>query len=310
MEVDGRIEALEGDFKLMKGQLKETLTSVRDFLLTVKPLPPATGTIQEVNIRQQLDDPDGRVPDLNSDIPDLDDDIPDMEAFEDSLSDDDEIPDMQAFEESPEEMPPQNESGESLEYGVIENEAVASEVMPSADTTISEEVDKMKEEKNHFTPQVNLLANLIRWISTVKRELGREQLPAFLGVYGITRPLSTELKDVILHLAEVIAEPSVEENPADIWSRLTLELHGILVGCGVPLVPPGSFWCDEQKKWSNFSSNGDNGNHEQHSNATGADKAEDRLAKLKIVLSTDNGPNQEFDLTLTSGKDLYIAPDK
>ena len=39
MEVNKRLEVLEGEFKLMKGELKETLAGVRDYLQRVK-LPP------------------------------------------------------------------------------------------------------------------------------------------------------------------------------------------------------------------------------------------------------------------------------
>ena len=39
MEIDKRIETLEQEFKLMKGELKQTLSSVRDYLTNTKLLP-------------------------------------------------------------------------------------------------------------------------------------------------------------------------------------------------------------------------------------------------------------------------------
>ncbi|MCX5998266.1 MAG: hypothetical protein NTU41_01385 [Chloroflexi bacterium] len=36
MELDKAVEALEGEFKLIKGQLKQTMVDVRDFLQAVK----------------------------------------------------------------------------------------------------------------------------------------------------------------------------------------------------------------------------------------------------------------------------------
>ena len=39
MEVDDRIEAIEGELKLIKGEVKETLTTMRDFLQGID-LPP------------------------------------------------------------------------------------------------------------------------------------------------------------------------------------------------------------------------------------------------------------------------------
>ena len=36
MEISNRVEALENEFKLIKGELKETLASVRDYLMSFK----------------------------------------------------------------------------------------------------------------------------------------------------------------------------------------------------------------------------------------------------------------------------------
>jgi len=129
--------------------------------------------------------------------------------------------------------------------------------------------------------QVNLLANLLRWVSVATREIGSEQLPTFLDVYGTTGNLSPETREVILRFTDVVAQqpafasadgvrshimteqlatflevhsingrlsPEVKEgilrfagtmmahplerSIADVWSRLLLELHGILSGGG------------------------------------------------------------------------------
>jgi hypothetical protein len=85
-------------------------------------------------------------------------------------------------------------------------------------------------------PQVNLLANLIRWVSVAKREVGVEQLPTFLDTYAISEALSAELRQGVLQLAEVVAEQpgTADSDMANAWSRLILELHGIISGGGMP----------------------------------------------------------------------------
>ncbi|MFH1003279.1 MAG: hypothetical protein V1780_03965, partial [Chloroflexota bacterium] len=51
-------------------------------------------------------------------------------------------------------------------------------------------------------PQVNMLANLVRWVALARREIGNEQLPTFLDVYSFSENLSPELREIILGLAE------------------------------------------------------------------------------------------------------------
>jgi hypothetical protein len=76
--------------------------------------------------------------------------------------------------------------------------------------------------------QANQLPNLIRWVSVAKKEIGSSQLPTFLEAYSVRGHLTPAMKEIILHLAAVVAEGSTEPSSADVWSRLTLELHGIL----------------------------------------------------------------------------------
>lgn len=86
----------------------------------------------------------------------------------------------------------------------------------------------MSEKASGSMLQANQLPNLIRWVSVAKREIGSAQLPTFLEAYGVRGHLSSEMKEVILHLAVVVSEQPSDASPADVWSRLTLELHGIL----------------------------------------------------------------------------------
>jgi hypothetical protein len=63
-------------------------------------------------------------------------------------------------------------------------------------------------------PQVNMLANLVRWAAEARREIGMAQLPVFLDVYATTGHLTEEMKENILHLAEVCSDPVADEPAA------------------------------------------------------------------------------------------------
>jgi hypothetical protein len=71
------------------------------------------------------------------------------------------------------------------------------------------------------SPQVNLLANLLRWVSAARKEIGGGQLPTFLEVYGTTGNLSPQVREVILHLADVEAEEA--SDAASVWGQLMRE---------------------------------------------------------------------------------------
>ena len=144
--------------------------------------------------------------------------------------------------------------------------------------------EEFREEVDQSTPRVNLLSNLIRWVANAKKEVGAEQLTTFLEVYGISGHLSPELKEVILHLVEITEPGSADASAADIWSRLILELHGILTGGDAPLHIVKPSWADDE------------------SGAETEDKPEekpgDKPLKLKLMLTDGGGTGREFSIDL------------
>ena len=143
------------------------------------------------------------------------------------------------------------------------------------------------------TPRVNLLANLITWVAKAKKEIGYEQLAAFLEVYGVSGHLSPELKEAILQLAEITAAQSEEANRADVWSQSMLSLHGILTGGDAPLYPfitPMQNIVDEETV--------------TEEDIIEVDKPKDSPVKLKLVFPNEDGISKEFcvDLTPDIGK--------
>ena len=323
MAIDERIQALEDEYKLIRGELKQTLTNVRDFLLDIN-LPalqqeaegeknaemheheefhedgkeaspqqnPAGGPFPPVP--PQAAEPASQLPEQGEAKPSippppvsqaapmeqpppptirLEGVPPPAETI--TTEQDQELPldDMAEFqEEEPSEAPEEMEEME-------QDQVLPPQDMASDRRQQSEEGEKVI----RYTEQVNLLTNLIRWVSTARREIGNEQLPAFLDVYSIGGHLSSELREIILHLAETIAPktagapaditlsieanenvappaevkteatPSAEAkadaatlpNPvadADVWSRMILELHGILSRGGASFHPLQISW--------------------------------------------------------------------
>ena len=150
--------------------------------------------------------------------------------------------------------------------------------------------DKTDNDANLSVPKVNMLANLINWVARANREIGRDQIPTFLEVYGISGYLSPELKDVIIHLSEITEEDSEASSSTEIWSQSMLLLHGILTGGEAPLHPIMPSW-----------NNDDNNGSEEE--IIEVDKAKDKSVKIKFVLPDADGEEKEFCINLTPEAD-------
>ncbi len=295
MEIDKRVESLESEFKLMRGELKQTLTSVRDHLLNLK-LPPSQeaallaaaiggqgggmsmdgrfsierGDESERSERSERSGRGERGTDILEPPPETNE-MPGEEAAEGDES----LEPEAELSEQPEDP------DEPLEDDAIGDDAVG-------DETTMESIETGRQ-LCQDTPPVNLLANLIRWVSSAKREIGSEQLATFLEVYGISGHLSPELKEVILHLADITAAEAADASAAEIWSQLTLELHGILTGGDTPLHTLRPYW--------------NNGDGEAKPGEAEEDKPKHKPSKLKLVLSGGDGEDREFSLDLKSDEE-------
>lgn len=148
------------------------------------------------------------------------------------------------------------------------------------------------EEEKDAIPKVNMLANLITWISRAKKEIGTEQLPVFLEVYGISGHLSPELKEIILHLAEISADRSDGINAAEVWGQSMLSLHGILTGGDAPLHPviPSLSEAESEEE-------------PQEEEIIEVDKTKESPVKLKLVFPNGDGKNKEFCIDLNPEED-------
>ncbi len=255
MATEDRVKVLEGEFKLIKNELRQTLGSVRDFLLELKlpPMQEEPGVIKDSSNthdteseqpQQPEDDQSGSGDTAGNgdngfggdDMPQNQDQIPDFSSMAQPQEDQSAGAEKNQEEPASESLPP-------LDFDSDEDNGLSSGDVPGQNNQKSEPVDlkegtddlgdaaaddetvnEQKEtaakndeasELNRYNaPQVNLLANVIRWVSLAKKQIGSAQLPVFLDVYAATGSLNPEMKDLILHLAEVATSPELaDETP-------------------------------------------------------------------------------------------------
>jgi len=350
MESDKKLETMEEELKLMKGELKQTLASVRDYLLNME-LPSSEfatviaalggdGGEQKITMKGSFTAPPdsgiGEAPqeELPEELPP--EESPE-EAPEESLLDEPEeelaseesgkgslAPESELYPEDedligPDEpfatepaLPPEEELidrgdgiepeaelfSEEEEEDAGEPEELQESPVPESLLPVEEEqqmeYERINAEASQSTPKVNLMANLIIWTAKAKKEIGYEQMPTFLEVYGISGHLSPELKEVILHLSDITSEQSEDTNTAEIWSQSMLSLHGILTGGNAPLHPVKPSW------------NGDGSEiqpGEDEATEAEVDKPKDLPLKLKLVFPNGDGKGKEFCIDLNPSAD-------
>ena len=341
---ENRLDNLQDEIKLLKAEVKNSLASVRDYLLNMELPSSEFSTIlaalagdeanpQKMNVESQVSDGTSDsmpkqeyIPEQPGEFEDLldfeesgkededsgetpdgsnlyeDDDalqpeteeepatLPDEEMQEeeegvpeDTLLNEEESDEDELSEEEPDEtvedMIPQDENDEELELPL-------EEVQPM-------EYNQINTEINQGIPKVNMLANLINWVARAKQEIGYEQLAKFLEVYGVSGHLSPELKEVIIHLAEIAKELPDTANDAEIWSQSMLSLHGILTGGDAPTNPVIPSWVDVT----------DAAELSDEEEIIEIDKSKQKRAKLKLVLPGGNGKSKEFCIDLASDDD-------
>jgi len=354
MASDKKVDTIQEEIKLLKGELKNSLASVRDYLLNMELPSSEFSTIlaalgdsgeQRITMRGSFTAPQEGQPvaephdevvettreestDDESEIPSEDDDLISVDdsaedesettseestvddtqhtAPEESISEQELIPEESTSDEEliPEEsisdeefMPeeselPQDEIPEE-ELNTLEeaDEHADNTLTPVPDVSLEEEqfMDYDKNtEVNPPTPKINMLANLINWVAKAKKEIGCEQLPTFLEVYGVSGHLSPELKEVIIHLSELTSEQPEIVNNAELWTQAMLSLHGILTGGDAPRHPIIPSWADVSSEIE----------EEGEEEIIEVDKSKEKPVKLKLVFPDKDGNDKEFCIDL------------
>jgi hypothetical protein len=334
MVEQSRLDTLQDEIKLLKAEVKNSLASVRDYLLNME-LPSSefstilaalagdNGDAQKMNVDSHVsnDKPMSMPqPDFTKEEPaneekNLPDETGQPGEFEEMLDFEDTEDKAEEVAETPPEdfkeetLPPEEEETEEELPDEVEEEAedVRPEDElgePEGDETDEladeepelpmEEVPSMENDQaindvNRGLPKVNMLANLINWVARARQEIGYEQLPALLEVYGTTGYLSPELKDIIIQLAEIIQDNAETATASEIWSESIMSLHGILTGGDAPLNPVIPSWVDTTDEAESLADE----------EIIEVDKAKEKQAKLKLVFPSGNGKSKEFCINLT-----------
>jgi len=241
MATDDRVKVLEDEFKLIKSEIRQTLSSVRDFMLDLK-LPPIQ---DDLGAPVKPEQPPAAVsPEQKpADSMPQNDALPSEQSMAGDMSDSNiQEPEIPMIPE-PQSDFPMEEPGFPQDSLMDDNLDVNPEDtgISSGDIPVEDEVPATEDEAVVETDvsdgrsaksQVNLLANLIRWAAKAKKEIGISQLPVFLDVYATTGFLSQEMRDIILHLAEVATDHGQDKNPGKSYLvneeiTLCMELNGM-----------------------------------------------------------------------------------
>lgn len=321
-----RLDTLQDEIKLLKAEVKNSLASVRDYLLNMELPSSEFSTIlaalsgdnaepQKMNVDSHVDNDKPATmpqPELPKENPEenLSDNLGEPGEFEEMLDfedteeekasetppeeyQEDNVPpedvktieDLPDEEEEEEEILPEDELEESESD---ENDEIADEEpeLPIEEVTTMEN-DQAINDINRGLPKVNMLANLINWVTRARQDIGYEQLPALLEVYGTSGYLSPELKEIIIQLAELIRDNDEVATASEIWSESILSLHGILTGGDAPMNPVIPSWADTADE----------------DEIIEVDKAKEKQAKLKLVFPGGNGKDKEYCINLTPEED-------
>ena len=324
MAAEKKLETLQDEIKLLKGEVKNSLASVRDYLLNME-LPSsefsniladlnADGGVQKMVLDGKLantrsaepekpeteEETQNEVDEESADELEQPAEDEDLLNTEEPLEEESEqLPDESLVDEdeslNPEdELPPQDEAGENDEFDTSDEQDEA--LTPESELPIEEEqpmeYDRTTSEESQSVPKVNMLANLITWVARARKEIGYEQIPVFLEVYGISGHLSSDLKDVIIHLAEISREQPEMSSNAEIWSQSMLALHGILTGGDAPLHPMITSWTDTVNETPTI-----------EEEIIEVDKSRERPIKLKLVFPNGDGKSKEFCIDLKPDED-------
>ena len=309
MESEKQLQTIEEELKLLKGELKQTLSSVRDYLLNMELPTTEFSTIlaalgdsgdQTVNMKGTFSlPPEGMPQEEETRSVDKAEEEPESEPSESETEPKTEKDGSKAVEggeahtSADDELETVDEDLESVEEPEMEETYEEEEpFMSSPESPLGGEqqidYEKISGELNKSVPKVNLLANLISWISIAKKEIGDEQLPTFLEVYGISGHLSPELKDVILHLAELSEEKPGDNSMAEVWSNAMLSLHGILTGGDAPLNPVRPHWNEIDEELE----------PDENEVIEIQEEAEEPPVKLKLVFPNGDGKGKEYCIDL------------
>ena len=258
MSLERKIETIEGEMGVMKGEIKQTLVDLREFIMrqgspfASAEAGPAVGA-PPTDLQRLLREARESVREeasasVRSEVEALRQEAESLSTNEPASASGQDVAATAATEEPlppPAQQPAAERGPEQPRVVRIQQTAPAAgqeaervSISPAADMDPA------------FGPlDANLLTNLMRWVGGVKRRLGASQLPGFLEMYKLTGHLPPVMEKLIYHLAELDALPDESYDQIftldDLMDSL-LQLHAIVYGPGY--VSSGALLSLEEEK--------------------------------------------------------------
>jgi hypothetical protein len=245
MSLERKIETIEGEMGVMKGEIKQTLVDLREFIMR-QGSPFASAEAGAAAVGAPPSDLQRLLQEARESVREeasagVRSEVEALRREAEALSADDPATgsgqDVAATAETEEPLPPPAEQP-AAERGPEQPRVVRIQQTAPAAGQEAERVSisAAADVDPAFGPlDANLLTNLMRWVGSVKRRLGASQLPGFLEMYKLTGHLPPVMEKLIYHLAELDALPDESYDQIftldDLMDSL-LQLHAIVYGPG------------------------------------------------------------------------------
>lgn len=239
MELEKRVEDMETELKVVKGEIKELLVDIRD-LVNRNENPFYNGQrhgVSRLETKEKGTEAEHKLPadDKNKDLK-LSTGVPETGLENDKNKEIDQEPVRTV---SPDEVPDENLPQQKIQTKEVQ--------------TTEPEVPVRKIDT--FT-----LVELMRWVDYAVRTVGHSNLEVLLDLYSLTGPLSEETKYVIKNIANLsIEEPACEDRVSmkdniTVLSQLSAILDPKEFKSGIQPLYEDSGWIEDKKGRQDFPS--------------------------------------------------------
>lgn len=206
--VENRLDSVEEELKLVKGEIKRTLVDLRTVTMQAnapfREAPPITRRTDELHVRE--------VPASNS--------RHEPEDPEESGA---------APPDGPATRPQEDVGSQPSPDGIAQKQASTRQEHTVSPTSLD----------------VNLIASLVRWVCIAQERLGAHRLEGFLDLYIKATNRPPGVKEIITYISTMLGNNEIsqdgnprESNAAQEGNDLILQLHGILTAhCTSPTIP-------------------------------------------------------------------------
>lgn len=236
-DLEKRVNELEDDFKLIKGEIRSTVFNVRDFMGDIKTITSQIEADAAFSASAEASGGPNNSPQPPPESPPAP--TPKKKDADPPSSPEENMKPTSTPEKPAQEKPPLKKDDPRSFFAVP---TVFPDTAPPVEQKPEKPADKHNQpgedagpnlNENKTDPEVvpqqrseiNPLVNLISWLARVKKELGKEGLASLLDVYSFSAPISPDLRGNILKLSAIIFDKvREEERVSDLSQRIKYRL--------------------------------------------------------------------------------------